>query len=230
MGEFEGKRVVVTGGAELCLVARRPEPLAAAVGELSDAAWGHACDVSDPAQVEELSLAVSSRWDRVDGLVNNAGIAPLGNLEDTSPEVWDAAFAVNARGPYLVTRALLPGLRAAGKAAVVNVSSTLAVKPITGMAAYCAAKAAVNQLTRVLALELAPRIRVNAVMPAVVDTPIHRTRGMSRDDVEGMAGFHPLRRVGKPEEIAATIVFLLSPDSAWTTGAVVPVDGGMLAT
>ena len=215
MGEFEGKRVVVTGGssgiglavarrlkqggAELCLVARRPEPLAAAVGELSDAAWGHACDVSDPAQVEELSLAVSSRWDRVDGLVNNAGIAPLGNLEDTSPEVWDAAFAVNARGPYLVTRVLLPGLRAAGKAAVVNVSSTLAVKPITGM-------------------------------PAVVDTPIHRARGMSRDDVEGMAGFHPLRRVGKPEEIAATIVFLLSPDSAWTTGAVVPVDGGMLAT
>ncbi len=246
MAGFEGRRYVVTGGssgiglevarrlvaagAEVCVVARRPETLAATAAALGGAAWSHPCDVGDPVQVEQLALAVASRWDGLDGLVNNAGIATAGGVEETDPETWDRAFAVNARGPFLVTRALLPYLRRGAGAAVVNVSSTLAEKPIPGMVAYNAAKAALNQLTRSLALELAPRIRVNAVMPAVVDTPIHRTRGLTPEQVAEMGRLHPLGRVGTPGDVAAAVVFLLSDEAAWITGAVVPVDGGMLVT
>jgi NAD(P)-dependent dehydrogenase (short-subunit alcohol dehydrogenase family) len=112
---------------------------------------------------------------------------------------------------------------------VVNVSSTLAERAIPGMAAYNASKAALNQLTRSLALEWAPQVRVNAVMPAVVDTPIHVSRGMSPEQVEAMGEIHPMKRVGQPEDVAAMIAFLLSDASSWMTGTVIPVDGGMMA-
>jgi NAD(P)-dependent dehydrogenase (short-subunit alcohol dehydrogenase family) len=113
---------------------------------------------------------------------------------------------------------------------VVNVSSTLAEKPIPGMAAYNASKAALNQLTRSLALEWAPAIRVNAIMPGVVDTPIHADRGLTEDQVHSMDRFHPLQRIGTPSDVASLILFLLSDASSWITGAVIPIDGGMLAT
>ncbi len=180
--------------------------------------------------VTTLASDLHDRWPALHGLVNNAGIAPMANLENTDPELWDRTFAVNVRAPYLVTRAVLPLLRAAHDACVVNVSSTLAEKAIPGMAAYNAAKAALNQLTRSAALELAPAIRVNAVMPAVVDTPIHSGRGMSSSDVQGMGAIHPLGRVGRPEDVAELVCFLLSGRSSWMTGTVIPIDGGMLAT
>jgi NAD(P)-dependent dehydrogenase (short-subunit alcohol dehydrogenase family) len=119
--------------------------------------------------------------------------------------------------------------RALNSPAVVNVSSTLAERAIPGMAAYNASKAALNQLTRSLALEWAPQVRVNAVMPAVVDTPIHVSRGMSLEQVEAMGEMHPMKRVGQPKDVAAMIAFLLSDESSWMTGTVIPVDGGMMA-
>jgi len=245
MFDWSDSRILVTGGssgigletarrlhdlgAEVCVVARRPEPVAAAAAALGDGCWDYACDVSDPSQVAGLASAVQSRWGRLDGLVNNAGIAPMGDVETTDPETWQRTFAVNAGGPFFVSKALLPLLRQAEHPAVVNVSSTLAERAIPGMVAYNASKAALNQLTRSLALELAPQIRVNAVMPAVVDTPIHGGRGLSREQIEGMGKLHPLARIGAPGDVAAAIIFLLSDGAGWMTGAVVPVDGGMLA-
>ena len=114
--------------------------------------------------------------------------------------------------------------------AVVNVSSTLAERAIPGMAAYNASKAALNQLTKSLALEWAPEVRVNAIMPAVVDTPIHEGRGMSPAQVRGMGRLHPMGRVGQPADVANMVVYLLSDSASWMTGAVIPVDGGILAT
>jgi NAD(P)-dependent dehydrogenase (short-subunit alcohol dehydrogenase family) len=245
MNDSTARRVVITGGSsgiglavarglvnsgsEVCLVARRSEQLQAAADELGSAVWTHACDVSDAQQVAALQEELVDRWDAVDGLVNNAGVALMATMDDTEPQQWDQSFAVNVRGPYLMCRALSSMLKKGRSPSVANISSTLAERAIPGMAAYNASKAALNQLTRSLALEWAPTVRVNAVMPAVVDTPIHATRGMSAEDVASMGELHPMHRVGTPEDIAAMVVFLLSDRAAWMTGAIIPVDGGMLA-
>ncbi len=223
---LEAARRLVAAGGEVCLVGRRASALAEAASGLDGAAWTYPCDLAEPEQLAGLAAAVTARWDRLDGLVNNAGYAPRGALEETSLDEWERVFAVNTRAPFLLTKGLLPVLRSAAGPAVVNVSSNLAAKPIPGMAAYNSAKAALNHLTRSAALELAPAVRVNAVMPGVVDTPIHAQRNLTREQVEAMAEFHPLGRIGKPGDVAALIVFLLSDEASWITGAVIPVDGG----
>jgi len=226
---LETARMLVSNGAEVCLTARRADPLAAAAKEIGEGSWAWPCDVADSESVAELAAVTRSRWGAVDGLVNNAGFAPMARLDETTNEVWDEAFAINVRGPFILCRELGALLHEGSSPAVVNVSSTLAERAIQGMAAYNASKAALNQLTRSLALEWAPQVRVNAVMPAVVDTPIHALRGMSSEQVEAMGEMHPLKRVGRPEDVASMIAFLLSDASSWMTGAVIPVDGGMLA-
>lgn len=227
---FETARRLTEEGAEVCLVARDPARLQQAVDTIGGAAWHVGCDLGDAAAVAALAEEVGSRWSAVDGLVNNAGIAPMATVDDTTTEVWDETFDVNVRGPFLLCRSLSPLLHGGRSPAVVNVSSTLAEKAIPGMAAYNASKAALNQLTRSLALEWAPSVRVNAVMPAVVETPIHALRGMSPEQVRAMDGFHPMGRIGQPGDVASLIVFLLSDASSWMTGTVIPVDGGVMAT
>lgn len=246
MADLSSAKVVVTGGSsgigkataarlvragsEVCIVGRSTERLEQAAAELGEGVWTHSCDVGDVAQLADLVTAIRSRWQQLDGLVNCAGLAPMATAEETGLETWDEAFAVNVRGPFLLSRLLLRLLREGNGTAIVNVSSTLAEKAIPGMAAYNASKAALNQLTRSMALELAPAIRVTAVSPAVVDTPIHEARDLSRKQVEMMGRLHPLRRIGQPEEVAAMICFLLSDEAAWMTGSIIPVDGGMMAT
>lgn len=226
---LETARLIADGGGEVCLVARDAGRLEAAASQLGGAAWCVPCDVANPDEVAALVDEVEARWPSLDGLVNNAGIAPMAALSETSIEIWDRTFDVNVRGPFLLCRELGPLLREGSSPSVVNVSSTLAEKAIPGMAAYNASKAALNQMTRSLALEWAPAVRVNAIMPAVVDTPIHSSRGMTRDEVESMGAIHPLGRVGRPGEVAALISYLLGDTAAWMTGAVIPIDGGMLA-
>jgi NAD(P)-dependent dehydrogenase (short-subunit alcohol dehydrogenase family) len=227
---LETARILVSDGAEVALLGRRTEPLEAAAGELGESAVPWTCDVSDPAAVRSIAERAKERWGAVDGLVNNAGIAPMASLDDSSDSLWDETFAINVRGPFLLCRELGPLLRSGAAPSVVNVSSSLAEKAIPGMAAYNSSKAALNQMTRSLALEWAPGVRVNAVMPAVVDTPIHSGRGMSSEDVQQMGAMHPLGRIGQPQDVAALIVFLLSDESSWMTGTVIPIDGGISAT
>jgi NAD(P)-dependent dehydrogenase (short-subunit alcohol dehydrogenase family) len=245
MLDLRGRRVVISGGssgigfatahmlaacgAESCLVARTAVRLATAAEEIGNSAWAWPCDVADPASVAALVAEIRGRWGAVDGLVNSAGIATMAKLDETANEVWEETFAINVRGPFLLCRELGDLLHAGTSPSVVNVSSNVAEKAIPGMAAYNSSKAALNHLTRSLALEWAPTVRVNAVMPGVVDTPIHALRGMSPEQVREMDRVHPLGRIGQPEDVASLIVFLLSEASSWMTGAVIPIDGGALA-
>ncbi len=226
---LETARILVSEGAEVALLGRRAESLQTAVAELGEKAVGWSCDVSDAGAVRAVAEKAGSHWGAVDGLVNNAGVAPMASLLESTDELWDETFAINVRGPFLLCRELAGLLGKGSSPAVVNVSSTLAEKAIPGMAAYNASKAALNQLTRSLALEWAPEIRVNAVMPAVIDTPIHAGRGMTPEQVAEMSAFHPMGRVGRPSDVALMISFLLSSNSSWMTGTVIPVDGGVMA-
>lgn len=161
-----------------------------------------------------------------DILINNAGTNPaFGNLMEVDLGALDKTWAVNMRAPLLWARAAHSGWMGDHGGAMVNVASVAGLRPSPFMGAYNISKAGVVHLTRQLALELAPDIRVNAVAPAVVKT---RLAGLLLEDEESTAAMHPLGRVGEPEDVARLIVFLASDAASWITGAIVPVDGGVM--
>ena len=166
----------------------------------------------------------------VDALVNAAGIIGSGGVADTSDAAWDAMLDVNVRAPFRLLREATAAL-VERRGAVVNVSSVAGLRAFPGVVSYCVSKAAVDQLTRCAALDLAPRgVRVNAVNPGVVVTNLHRRGGMDEAKyaafLEHSRTTHPLGRPGTPEEIADLIAFLVSPASGWITGETIAIDGG----
>jgi NAD(P)-dependent dehydrogenase (short-subunit alcohol dehydrogenase family) len=173
---------------------------------------------------------VGAEFGRVDCLVNAAGVLGPGSIDDTPLEEWDRQMDTNVRALFLVTQEFAPLLRKGRDAAVVNVSSVTGYRAYPNLLAYCVSKAAVDMFTRCVALEMAPHgIRVNAVNPGVVRTELHTVTGAVPDYeafVEHSRTTHPLGRIGKPEEIAAAILFLCSKEAGWITGATVPIDGG----
>lgn len=187
-----------------------------------------AVDVTDPDRVAAAAEEVRGAWGRVDFVVNSAGIFVLGALADIEPAEVRRLFDINVTGTTLVTQALLPDLIAA-RGAVVNLSSTVALKASVSNAHYAASKAAVAQLTRCWALELAPHgVRVNAVAPGPTNTPLFAAAGMDPAVTETFlaerASTIPLGRTGEPAEVARWITRFL--DDEWVTGHVLPVDGG----
>ncbi len=198
--------------------------------------WLAQVDVADPAAVAAGMQAVAARTSVLHALVNNAAVQITKPLVETTPEEWDALMAVNLRGPYLVSRAAYPLLRAAGSAAVVHVASVHALATSANIAAYAASKGGLLALTRAMAIEWAPDgIRVNAVLPGAVDTAMLRA-GLTRGHLAGsdltaqldeLARRTVLGRVGTPAEIAAAVLFLADPtQSSFMTGHGLVVDGG----
>jgi NAD(P)-dependent dehydrogenase (short-subunit alcohol dehydrogenase family) len=246
---FQGKVVIVTGatsgigraaaeafardGAALVLVGREEAALAEAATAVRLSGGKPAicrADVTDDDAPERVVATALEAFGRVDVVVNAAGVIASGTLEATSDATWDTMMAVNARAPFRLMRAAAPHLTAS-KGAIVNVSSVNGLRSFPGVLAYCVSKAAVDQLTRCAAIEMAPLgVRVNAVNPGVTVTNLHRRSGMDEAQyaafLERSKTTHPLGRPGQPQDIAELIVFLASERASWMTGETIPVDGG----
>lgn len=175
-----------------------------------------------------------NEFGRLDVLVNAAGHISTGSIEDTTLNAWDAMMNVNLRAVFHLMQTATPHLIKT-KGNVVNISSVTGLRSFPGVLAYCVSKAAVDQLTRCAALELAPKgVRVNAVNPGVVITEIHKRGGMSQDNyanfLEHSKTTHPLGRVGRASEVAELVFYLASEKASWITGATYQIDGGRALT
>ncbi|HVV23752.1 MAG TPA: SDR family NAD(P)-dependent oxidoreductase [Pseudonocardiaceae bacterium] len=236
-GQFTltGRTVAVTGGARGIgdAVVRLARELGARVAVLDLApttAADHCveCDVSSTASVDAAFAEIRRTLGPVDTLVNNAGIAPPGRLEELSEEAWERTLSVDLTSVFRCVRAALPHLRERGGGSVVNVGSIAGRhRSFTASTAYAAAKGGVVALTRQLAHEFAAEgVRVNCVCPGLVGTDIIR-RNVTDEQRSALAAGIPLRRLAEPAEIATTICFLATPAAGYVTGAILDVNGGL---
>ena len=190
-------------------------------------------DVTDPDSTEAMAGAVMTRFGAIDVLFNNAGIAGVGVLHETSVELWDQVMAVNVRGVFLVARAVLPTMIAAGHGSIINMSSTIAEIGLANRASYAASKGAVLALSRQMQADYAANhIRVNALLPGTIHTPfVDRYLAASYDDPA--AGLEVIKKrqltgeLGRPEDVAAAALFLASDESSFVLGSGLFVDGGV---
>lgn len=222
----DGMRVVIAGLPDSPLTEAVETLLAQGVDAVAVQA-----DVRRAADAQRAVAAALDAHGRLDVLVNCAGTSAVSALAAMDEADWDRVFDTNVRGVFLMCRAAIPALTDAGGGAIVNVASQLALSAVAGFSAYCASKAAVLHLTRCLALELVPAgVRVNAVCPGGVDTPLLQRafpdgRG-PQGTLDDLVGAHPVGRLGRPEEIAAAIRFLVSAEASFVVGAGLVVDGG----
>src|SRR4051812_26001656 len=216
----EGARVIVADVA-----ADAAEATARALG---GGAVGLAVDVGDPASVKQLVATALSRTERIDVLINNAGITRDASLLKLSDEAWDSVIAVNLSGTFYMTREVAPHMVSRGSGAIVNASSVVGVYGNFGQTNYVATKSGVIGMTRVWARELGRKgIRVNAIAPGFIATDM--TAKMPEDVLDGMKKKTPLGRFGTPEDVARAYVFLASDDASFINGQVLGVDGGLVA-
>jgi 3-oxoacyl-[acyl-carrier protein] reductase len=224
-------------GYDVCVNARRVERLNELVRTFPSG--NHlVCggDYSDPAVAETMDKMLRERWNRVDALINCAGISQSAEIVDSPIERWRKPFDTMFDGAVRMTRMCVPLMKSGGR--IVHITSIHGQRAEIGSSAYAMAKAAINQFCRGLAVELAPRgILVNAIAPGFIDTEMSigpdgiselETDWFRRNYVEGQ--HLPLRRAGRPEEIAGVAAFLAGPDATYLTGQVITVDGGLTIT
>ena len=251
--KFAGKVAVVTGatsgighacavgfaheGANVVCVGRKEEALKTVADEVRRAgaeALTIRADLSVDSETDRVIDESVEAFGGIDVLVNAAGFLTTGTIETTAIDSWDEMMNVNVRAVFRLMQRSLPSL-IERRGNIVNVSSVTGLRSFPGVLAYCVSKAAVDQLTRCSALELAAKgVRVNAVNPGVVVTEIHKRGGMNNEAyaafLEHSKTTHPLGRTGRPEEIAALVLFLASDDASWVTGATYSIDGGRALT
>lgn len=240
---------LAAAGAAVAVTGRRRAPLEAAADRIRDAGGTAIWITGDVASADDCQRMVEETAEQLGGLeilINNAGVAESGPLAEMTPERVDRLIDIDLKGPVHMTRSALPFLSAprrsresghggtGGSSVVINVSSSVTRHPIPGYSVYAAAKAGLDMLTRNWARELGESgIRVNAVCPGVVRTPIHESKMESTAlaaFLTDIGGLTPLGRTGEVDDIASLVRFLASPAADWITGAVIPIDGGLSLT
>lgn len=215
-------RKLVADGFQVAATDVPDSELRTSIEEYGDKVVGVDLDVTSPEQWRDAVAAVAARFGGLSTLVNNAGVLHRAALADETPVGFESSWRVNCLGPFLGIQAVLPHLRSAERAAIVNTCSTGAIRAFTHHAAYASSKWALRGLTQVTAAELGPDgIRVNAVFPGPVETPMLDARTQDRLASRSVTG-----RIGKPSEIADAVAFLVSEHASFITGSELVVDGG----
>lgn len=246
MKRLEGKVAVVTGGnsgiglasakrlheegARVLITGRNAKTLDAAVSAIGAGTLAVQSDVSKAEEIDRLFSVVGSKLGKIDVLFANAGIAKFAPYTASPEALFDELFAVNVKGAYLTLQKAIPHLN--DGASVIFNTSVVGSKGTENMGVYAATKAAVRSFVRTAATELQGRnIRVNAVAPGPIATPIFGRSGLTDEQIEGfkagISGRVPMRRIGRAEEIASAVAFLASDDASYITGVELNVDGGM---
>jgi NAD(P)-dependent dehydrogenase (short-subunit alcohol dehydrogenase family) len=257
MGEFDGRAVLVTGGAlgigRGIVKAFAREGAAVAIADVDgeaatrlaeeiNASGGQAVvtvgDVSQANDAHRMVADAVAAFGRLDVLVNNAGIQPVDwyfRIEDTPEDVWDRIVGVNLKGVFLMSKYAIPEIRKSGHGAVVNMASVQGLQSMPGVPSYAASKGGILSLTRNMALDYAPEgIRVVAICPGTIDSEIVRASaradgGDEEANVRRYGAFHPLGRIGQPDDVAQAVLFLASDRASFITGEYLTVDGGFMA-
>ncbi len=216
-------------GAKVACVARNAEKLEATANEINQAggmAAAFPCDVTDRDSVDKMVDSVIDQWERLDIVVNNAGITRDTLLPRMSDEEWDDVINTNLRSAFLMSRAASRYMMRARYGRIINITSVSGLIGNPGQTNYSASKAGLIGLTRSLSRELAGRkVTINAVAPGFIESDMTATLGeIVKEEAKKRI---PAKRLGKPEEVAAAVLFLASPDSAYVTGQVLTVDGGL---
>lgn len=244
-----GKVAVVTGGgtgigkgaaiamaaegARVMILGRRPEPLNETVVEIEKAggeALACSTDVSNMQDIEKAVQTLKERWGRADILLNNAGSALRKPFMDTSLEEFDHLYQVDLRSVFAMSQAMLPLLKEDGGGSIINISSILGVFGGKYSTAYCAMKGGVVLLSKAMASELGPDVRVNCLCPSHIVTPMMQPeidRLEAAGKMDKLNRLFPMGRVGGPEDMNGIILFYASDDSKWLTGNAILVDGGL---
>jgi NAD(P)-dependent dehydrogenase (short-subunit alcohol dehydrogenase family) len=246
MKRLEGKVAVVTGGnsgiglatakrlqeegARVAISGRSKQTLEEAVRAIGNGVVAVQADVAKPGELDKLYAEVNKKLGKIDVLFVNAGIAKFAPLADTSEGLFDEQFDINVKGAYFTIQKALPLLND-GASIILN-TSVADQKGTAGASAYSATKAALRSLARTTAAELVGRgIRVNAVAPGPIETPIFGRTGLPQQQIDEFAkeliAKVPMNRLGRPEEVAATVAFLASQDASYITGTEINVDGGL---
>lgn len=253
MTRLSGKVALITGGgtgigqaialamakegSAVVVVGRRPEKLEQTRNQVEHLGGKCLTIRGDATIAADAARAVKSAEDafgNVNVLVNNAGAWSASTVETIAEEDWDRLMAVNLKGPFLMSRAVLPSMRRAGGGSIVNIGSVLGIAAIRDRAAYCTSKGGVLMLTKAMALDHAKdQVRVNCICPSIVESDM--TASLFADTLsaqkirESRLQTIPLGRFGKPLDVAALAVFLASDESSWMTGTAIPLDGGVTA-
>ncbi|CAB4866069.1 MAG: glucose 1-dehydrogenase [Actinobacteria bacterium] len=225
----EGARVIICGRRE-----EKGQALANDIVSAGGQAVFRRADVSNEDEVAQLISGIDGEFGQLDIVVNNAGTAPAGLLEDMTMDTWTTVIANNVTSVFLVTKHAIPLLRRSEHASIINLGSTFGVVGAGGSVAYAMTKAAAISMTKSLAIELAPsRIRVNALCPGATATPFlfdwAEETGNKEGTIQWLVDHHPIGRLSEPHEQATVALFLASDDSSYVTGHALLVDGGYTA-